>query len=409
MTRPPLPAGVDWIPVDEALARLRARTTAAPLSVETLPLALAHGRVLAAPVSARRAHPPAANAAVDGWGFAAATAQPEMPVQPGRSAAGRPFAGAVPAGHALRILTGAILPAGVDTVAMQEDADLTGERLRLRLPKAGANTRPEGEDVATGAPLLPAGRHLGPAELALIAATGTGSVPVWRKLRVGVLSTGDEIAEPGAPAAAHHVYDANRPMLLAALAGWGCEPVDLGIQPDDAVAIGRALDRGAAECDALISSGGASASEEDHIARLLTAEGELTAWRIAMKPGRPLALARWRGVPVFGLPGNPVAAFVCAAIFARPALAVMAGSAWPEPVRYRVPAAFHRRPPVGRREWLRARLTADGAAEVFPSEGSGRVSGLAWADGLVDLGDAGREVHPGEPVSFLPWSGLGLG
>ena len=408
MTRPPLPAGVDWIPVDEALARLRARSVAAALPVETLPLALAHGRVLAADVTARRAHPPAPNAAVDGWGFAAATAQPEMPVQAGRSAAGQPFGGAVPAGHALRILTGAILPEGVDTVAMQEDADLTGDRLRLRLPKAGANTRPKGEDVDTGASLLAAGRRLGPAELALIAATGTGSVPVYRKLRVGVLSTGDEIAEPGAPAAPHQVYDANRPMLLTALAQWGCEPVDLGIQPDDGAAIRRALDHGAADCDALISSGGASASEEDHIARLLSAEGDLTAWRIAMKPGRPLALARWRGVPVFGLPGNPVAALVCAAIFARPALAVMAGAPWPEPARYTVPAAFHRRPPAGRREWLRARLI-DGAAEVFPSEGSGRVSGLAWADGLVDLGEAGREVHPGDPVSFLPWSGLGLG
>src|SRR5699024_5599243 len=130
--------------------------------------------------------------------------------------------------------------------------------------------------------------------------------------------------------------------------------------------------------------------DEDHIARLLTAEGQLTAWRIAMKPGRPLALARWRGVPVFGLPGNPVAAFVCAAIFARPALAVLAGEPWPEPQRFTVPAAFARRPPPGRREWLRARLTPEGAAEVFPSEGSGRVSGLTWSDGLVDLGDTGR-------------------
>lgn len=409
MSRPALPPGVDWIPVEEALARLRALTAPLPLPSESLPLAQARGRVLAAPVTAARAHPPAANAAVDGWGFAAATAAPEMPIHPGRAAAGRPFEGAVPPGHALRILTGAILPEGVDTVTLQEEAEAADGRIRLRLPKPGANTRPAGEDVTQGTVILPAGRRLGPADLALIAATGTGAVPVLRPLRVGVLSTGDEIAETGAPAQAHQVFDANRPMLLAALAAWGHEPVDLGIQPDDEAAIRATLDRGAAECDALISSGGASAGDEDHISRLLTAEGALTAWRIAMKPGRPLALARWRGAPVFGLPGNPVAALVCAAIFARPALAVLAGEAWPQPQRFTVPAAFARRPPPGRREWIRARLTADGAAEAFASEGSGRITSLTWSDGLVDLGDAGRAVEPGDPVSFLPWSGLGLG
>lgn len=409
MSRAALPPGVDWIPVDEALARLRALTAPLPLEAEALPLAQAHGRVLAAPLTAQRAHPPAANAAVDGWGFAAASAAPDMPIHPGRAAAGRPFEGAVPPGHALRILTGAILPEGVDTVALQEDADAIGLRLRLRLPKPGANTRPTGEDVQAGAAILPAGGRLGPAALALIAATGTGAVPVLRPLRVGVLSTGDEIAEPGSPAEPHQVYDANRPMLLAMLAGWGHEAVDLGIQPDDEGAIRAALDHAAGTCDALISSGGASAGDEDHIARLLSAEGQLTAWRIAMKPGRPLALARWRGAPVFGLPGNPVAAFVCAVIFARPALAVLAGEPWPEPQRFTVPAAFARHPPPGRREWLRARLTPEGAAEVFPSEGSGRVSGLVWAEGLVDLGDAGRAVQPGDPVTFLPCSGLGIG
>lgn len=409
MSRPALPAGVDWIPVEEALGRLRAATAPLSLSAETLPLAQACGRVLAAPVTAARAHPPAANAAVDGWGFAAASAAPDMPIQPGRAAADRPFDGSVPPGHALRILTGAILPAGVDTVALQEEAEVADGRLRLRLPESGANTRPAGEDVDAGATILQAGRRLGPADLALVAATGTGVLRVLRRLRVGVLSTGDEIAAPGAAAKPHHVYDTNRPMLLAALAAWGHQPLDLGIQPDDDGAIRDALDRGAAECDALISSGGASAGEEDHISRLLTTEGALTAWRIAMKPGRPLALARWRGVPVFGLPGNPVAAFVCAAIFARPTLAVLAGEDWPRPIRFTVPAAFARRPPPGRREWIRARLTNEGAAEAYPSEGSGRVTSLVWSDGLVDLGDSGREVRPGDPVTFLPWSGFGFG
>lgn len=402
----PLPPGVDWIPVDEALARLRARTEPLPLPVETLPLRQAAGRILAAPATALRDNPPSANAAVDGWGYAAATAAPTMPVAAGRAAPGRPYPGRVPAGQAVRILTGAPLPDGVDSVAMQEDATLDGNRVTLRLPRAGANTRPAGEDAREGAPLLPAGRRLGPAELALLAATGTGAVAVRQRLRVGVLSTGDEIAEPGSPAPAHRTYDANRPMLLTLLKGWGFDAVDLGIQPDDAGAIRAALDRGAAECHALISSGGASAGDEDHIAQLLRAEGDLTAWRIAMKPGRPLALARWNGTPVFGLPGNPVAAFVCALIFARPALASLAGAGWLVPPRFKVPAAFTRRWPAGRREWLRARLTAEGGVETFPSEGSGRVSGLSWAEGLVDLGDGGGAVTPGDPVDFLPFHGL---
>jgi len=399
---------VDWIPVDEALARLRTRTQPLDLPAELVPLHAAAGRILAAPVAALRDNPPSANAAVDGWGYAAATARPVMPVAGGRAAPGQPYAGRVPEGQAVRILTGAPLPEGVDTVAMQEDATCDGGQVTLRLPRAHANARPAGEDAQAGATLLAAGHRLRPADLALLAATGTAAVPARQRLRVGVLSTGDEIAEPGARAPAHRTYDANRPMLLALLEDWGLEAVDLGIQPDDPGAIRAALDRGAAECHAIISSGGASAGDEDHIARLLRTEGDLTAWRIAMKPGRPLALARWGGAPVFGLPGNPVAAFVCALIFARPALAALAGAGWPEAPRFRVPAAFSRRWPEGRREWLRARLTPDGAAELFVSEGSGRVSGLSWAQGLVDLGHAGGSIDPGDLVDFLPFSGFRL-
>jgi molybdopterin molybdotransferase len=197
-------------------------------------------------------------------------------------------------------------------------------------------------------------------------------------------------------------------MLLALLARWGMEPVDLGHARDAEAAVAAALDRGASEAAAILTTGGASAGDEDHVSRLIRARGRLETWRIAMKPGRPLALGLWRGVPVFGLPGNPVAAFVCALIFARPALALMAGAGWAEPEALVLPAAFAKAKKPGRREYLRARLTPAGTVEVFASEGSGRISGLAWARGLVELGDAAAEIAPGDPVRYLPFSGFGL-
>jgi molybdopterin molybdotransferase len=197
-------------------------------------------------------------------------------------------------------------------------------------------------------------------------------------------------------------------MLLDILRRWGFDPVDLGHARDRAAAVRRALDRGAARADAILTSGGASAGDEDHVARLLAAEGNLSSWRIALKPGRPLALAMWRGVPVFGLPGNPVAALVCTLIFARPALLALSGAGWAAPLGFTVPAAFSKRKKPGRHEYLRARLTPDGAAEVFASEGSGRISGLSWADGLVELPDSAADIAPGTPVRYLPFAGFGL-
>jgi len=329
---------------------------------------------------------------------------------PGRAAAGQPHDGAVPPGHALRILTGAILPAGVDTVVLEEDCATDGHRVAFDGPvKPGSNTRKAGEDVVEGDRALPAGRVLSAADLALLSALGVASVAVHRPLRVAVLSTGDEIvADPSQPAAPHQIFDANRPMLLALASGWGFVPVDLGHAPDDPAAIAAGLDRGAAEADVILTSGGASAGDEDHVSRLLRDAGALVSWRIAVKPGRPLALALWQGVPVFGLPGNPVAAFTCALVFARPALGLLSGSGWHAPQGFTVPAAFAKTKKAGRREFLRARLTADGAAEVFRSEGSGRISGLCWATGFVDLPDAACAIAPGDPVRYVPYASFGV-
>lgn len=407
-----MPQGVAWVPVDEALSRLR--SVLHPVTgTETRRTQEAAGRILAADVRARRSNPPRPNSAVDGYGFAhAATgAGPQrLPLVQGRAAAGAPFPGTVPQGASIRILTGAILPAGVDTVVLEEDTASDGAAVVFDGPvRPGANTRKAGEDVAEGALALAAGQKLRAPDIALLSALGVAEVDTFRPLRVGVLSTGDEIvASSDLPALPHQIWDVNRPMLLTLARNWGYDPVDLGHVRDDPDRIAARLDKGAAQTDVILTSGGASAGDEDHVSAILRRRGTLSSWRIALKPGRPLALALWDGTPVFGLPGNPVAALVCALVFARPALSLLAGAGWTTPEGFSVPAAFSKRKKPGRREFLRARLTEDGAAEVFPSEGSGRISGLSWATGLVELPDGALEVTPGTPVRYIPYSSVGL-
>lgn len=407
-----MPQGVDWVPVDDALDRLRAALK--PITMqEACRTTQAAGRVLADDCLARRSNPPRPNSAVDGYGFAhGATGDgpQRLPLVEGRAAAGQPFDGTVPQGAAIRILTGAVLPDGVDTVVLEEDTASDGAAVVFDGPvKPRANTRKAGEDVTQGALALPMGHRLRAPDLALLAALGVAQVQTFRPLRVGVLSTGDEIiASPDLPALPHQIWDANRPMLLTLAQNWGYQPVDLGHARDDPGEIAARLNDGAARADVVLTSGGASAGDEDHVSALLRARGALSSWRIALKPGRPLALALWAGTPVFGLPGNPVAALVCALIFARPAFSLMAGAGWLVPQGFSVPAAFSKSKKPGRREYLRARLNKDGAAEVFASEGSGRISGLAWADGLVELPDEAMHVTPGTPVKYLPYASFGL-
>ena len=400
-----LPAGVDWTPVNEALALLQERLHPV-VGFESCDLGAALGRVLAAPVVAARANPPQANTAVDGYGFAFASlgaGDQVLPLIEGRAAAGAPLGRAVPAGHAVRVLTGAALPEGVDTVVLQEDVTVGDVEIAFRAGiKPGANTRKAGEDVAAGQTVLEAGRVVTPADLALVAATGGHELQVHRRLRVAILSTGDEIVEPGGEAGDGQIYDANRPMLAGLVRQFGYEAVDMGIVPDDRAALRSVLDDAADRADLILTSGGASAGDEDHVSALLSEAGAMTEWRIALKPGRPLALGMWQGTPVFGLPGNPVAALVCTLIFARPAMHVLAGAGWREPTGFTVPSAFAKTKKPGRREYLRARLR-DGRAEVFASEGSGRISGLSWAEGLVELEDGPREIAPGDSVRFIPF------
>jgi len=404
-----LPPGVHWTPVDEALADLRSRLSCV-VGHETVPAADALGRVLAADVTAPRAHPPLPNTAVDGYGFLNGRGEGDhqMPLLAQDMRAGAVPDTTVPAGTAIRILTGAALPPGVDTVVLQEDVTVEDSSIRFTGPiKQGANTRKAGEDVEAGAVVLDAGRRLTPADLGLMTAVGVGAVAVHTALRVGVVSTGDELVPAGTDAGPGQIYDANRPMLLGLLTQLGHACVDLGHVPDDRNMLRARLDAAAQEVDVILTSGGASAGDADHVSALLNDAGAMALWRIAIKPGRPLALGMWDGTPVFGLPGNPVAAMVCTLVFAAPALAVMAGAGWTAPRGMTVPAAFSKSKKPGRREYLRARLR-DGEAEVFASEGSGRISGLSWAEGLVELPDHALDISPGDPVHFIPWSGFGM-
>lgn len=402
------PWGPQRTPVHVALAHLKERMqVVTPISAVTLGQAM--HRVAASDVSALRAHPPLPNTAVDGYGFAGARGggAHRMRLVRGRVAAGD-TPGKVPDGQAVRVLTGAALPVGIDTVVLQEDVVVEGRDITFQGPiNAGANTRKAGEDVQAGDPVLRAGRRITASDLALLAATGMAQVAVRQALRVGLLSTGNELVAAGNAATDRQIFDANRPMLLALIARFGHQPIDLGQVDDNRAALRRVLDDAAGQVDVIVTSGGVSDGDEDHVSALLQETGTLDLWRIAIKPGSPLALGTWRGKPVLGLPGNPVAALICTLIFARPALAALAGERWPEPVGFGVPAAFSKRKKAGRREYLRARMR-DGRAEVFASEGSGRISGLSWAEGLVELPEPAAEVSPGDVVRFIPYGSFGI-
>jgi molybdopterin molybdotransferase len=404
-----LPAGVHWTPVEDALAMLRDRLT--PItSVATIVIGQAMGRVLAADVLAPRANPPLPNTAVDGYGFAGGRLEGvhTMQLLDERAAAGPMLEREVPVGHAVRILTGAALPSGVDTVVLQEDVTAHAGQIAFNGPiKSGANTRCAGEDVQADEIILKVGRRVTAADMALMAATGVHEVSVRMPLRVAVISTGDELIEAGQTAEQDQIYDANRPMLLSMIASMGHDAVDMGQCADDRAALRVMMDTAASTADVILTSGGASAGDEDHVSALLTDVGTMQLWRIAIKPGRPLALAMWNNTPVFGLPGNPVAAMVCTLIFARPAMAQLAGAGWAEPVGYDVPAGFSKSKKAGRSEYLRARML-DGRVEVFGSEGSGRISGLSWADGLVELPEGALMINEGDLVRYIPFGSFDI-
>ena len=400
--------------VDDAVAMIASRVSAVA-DTEWVDLADADGRVLAAGIAAPLALPPFTNSAVDGFAVRSAdlTSGKEraFPVA-GRIQAGAPAASAIVPGQAIRIFTGAPMPEGSDTVFMQEDVRID-DAGRVVLPqglKPGANVRPTGEDIPKAHPALPGGRQLRPQDVALIAAFGLTRVEVRRRLLVAVFSTGNEVVSPGAPRGAAQLFDSNRFMLAAMLRRLGCEVRDLGILRDDRVALSTALKDAADTSDLILTSGGVSTGEEDHVKAAVESAGTLVLWRMAIKPGRPVAMGIIGGTPFIGLPGNPVASFVTFTYVVRPTILALVGTEQKQIMPVPARAAFAYTKKSGRREYVRVSLRAgaDGVQEVvkFPREGAGLLSSLVDTDGLVELGEDTVAIEPGQMVGFLSYSSL---
>ncbi|MDT8407181.1 MAG: molybdopterin molybdotransferase MoeA [Methylococcales bacterium] len=393
-----------------AQAQQRIQHYLTPISdCQTLPLSHALGRVLAEPVKARWALPSHANSAMDGYAFASTDGAPGQPVQlriAGHAWAGRPYQGSLQPGDCVRIFTGALLPKGLDTVVMQEQVTVSGEIIHIPPHwQAQDHVRQAGEDIVAGANLLPAGRRLSAADLALLAAAGISTVSVVRALRLALLATGDELLPVGATPQPGQIINSNSLYLQAALQQPHLEVNDLGIQKDDKQMLRRQVEQAAENCDVLITSGGASVGEADYLHSVFSALGEIGFWKLALKPGKPMLVAQLGHCLGFGLPGNPVSLAVTLRLLVQPALAVLSGQAWPEPfyVHAVCDQPYHKKP--GREEYLRAVLSQPepGRFQVrlAGAQGSHRLKPLSQANALIHLSRDSTGITPGATVAVL--------
>jgi len=396
------------ISLDRALEQLLAQATAVA-QTEVAATTEALGRVLAEPVVSGVAVPPLANSEMDGYAVRCA----DIPAVPARlPVSQRIQAGQVgeslAPGSAARIFTGAPIPAGCDAIVPQEATQQqNGAVLVLSIPVPGQWIRPAGMDIAAGARVLERGARLRPPHLGLAASVGVTRLTVYRRLRVGVLFTGDELVMPGEPLAPGQIYNSNRFLLSALLRSVGCEVVDLGIVPDRLDATRSALARAADDvaADLVLSCGGVSVGEADHVRAAVQAEGAIDLWQVAIKPGKPLAFGHVRGVPFIGLPGNPVSGLVTFAILARPFILKRQGAVDLAPRAIPMRADFEVAQAGPRREFLRVRVTGQGTLEAFPVQNAAVLTSAAWADGLADIA-AGSKVVRGDIVPYLPFSEL---
>jgi molybdopterin molybdotransferase len=398
----------------EDVERLMFERVKAVAEVERVGLDAAAGRVLAQDIVAPIDLPPFDNSAVDGYAVRHADLDPggeTRLVVADRLTAGRASKRPARKGEAIRIFTGAPMPAGADTVFMQEDCRAEGESVIVPAGlKPGANRRLTGEDVRAGSIALPSGRRLGPQHIALAAALGLTELPVRRRVRVALFSTGDEIVEPGSRRPEAALFDANRRLLAEMLGRLGADITDLGILADDPQRLKSALGAAAEDHDLVLTSGGVSTGEADHVRSAIEAVGKLVFWRVAIKPGRPVAMAVIKGAAFVGVPGNPVAAFVTFVRVVRPLLLRLAG-ALPDPmIALPVRAGFSYRKKKGRREYVRVTLKRgeDGTIEAskYPQDGAGILSSLTESAGLVELDEETTRVEPGMAVGFLPHAAL---
>ncbi|MEZ5870411.1 MAG: molybdopterin molybdotransferase MoeA [Nitratireductor sp.] len=401
----------------EALAILRERLV--PLAqVETVPLTNASGRISAEPLFARNDIPGYDNSAVDGYAFASRdiTGTATTFNVTARIPAGSPQGLSISSGEAARIFTGAPMPLGADTVAMQEDCETSQQGEKVTIPaglKPGANRRKAGEDVARNAELFGPGTRLRPQEIAAAASAGIASLAVYKPLDIAVLSSGNELVPPGTPLLPGQLHDSNRYLLQSLLAPLNANIQDMGIVPDTASATQAALGEAAGRCQVILTTGGASRGEEDHMVTSLERLGKRHMWQLAVKPGRPMCFGQIGQTLYFGLPGNPVAAFVCFLLYVRPALLRLGGGEWSEPQRFRVRAGFSvPRKKSDRREFWRAWIEHDDKGEPlackFERDGSGLITGLRKATGFIEIPEETTAVAAGDLVNFIPFSEFGI-
>ncbi|MCG6575710.1 molybdopterin molybdenumtransferase MoeA [Pseudomonas sp. AF32] len=398
------------MPVDEAIRHLLDQAPPPPF-VQSVALGQALGRVLAADVICPMNLPAWDNSAMDGYALRAA----DVPsvggylTVSGRIAAGDGPGASLQEGQAVRIFTGAPLPPGADTVVPQESCRVEGERVWVVSIQPGDHVRKEGEELRQGARLLSAGTRLRAQELGLLAGAGIAHVEAYRPLRVGLLSSGDELREPGEPLAPGQIYNSNRQSLAALLRGWGVEVHDFGVMPDRLQASRQALGLAAGECDLLLTSGGVSVGEEDHLKQAIEALGNIDLWRLAIQPGKPLAFGDVMGKPWIGLPGNSSAALVTALVVVRPFLLRAQGMVDVLPVPLPLPAGFDWLQRNKRRQYLRARLVPDAnghlCVELHPQQSSAMLSAACWADGLAVV-ERDTLVHKHDRVMYVPFTAL---
>jgi len=406
------------LPIAEAERMIEERVSPV-VEIETVPLGAVRGRVIARDIVAPLSLPPFDNSAVDGYAVRHADLDPAKETRltvGGRVTAGRSAARSPEAGEAIRIFTGAPMPKGTDTVFMQEDCRVDGNSVIVPAGlEIGANRRLAGEDLRAGSVMLPVGRRLTEQHVALAAAVGLTTLPVRRLVRVAVFSTGDEIVDPGAPRPAAALFDANRYLLAGLIERIGARPTDLGILPDDAERLGQAIEAAAAGHDLVLTSGGVSTGEADHVRTAVERIGRLVFWRVGIKPGRPVAMGvipgpNGEGAAFVGLPGNPVAVFVTFARGARPLILRLAGAETDPLLPLPVRATFAYRKRKGRREYVRVKLVraGDGGIDAIKhaQDGAGVLTSLTETDGLVELPEDLTTVAPGATVGFLSYAAL---
>ena len=392
--------------VDEALDVLLAGAKTVP-DIEEIATLEASGRVLARALASTMDVPPMDNSAMDGYALRASeVTAPETRLRIAQRIAAGEVGKPLAPGTAARIFTGAPIPHGADAIVMQEFCAVEGEAVVVRkVPKPGEWVRRTGSDVRKGDTIVPAGKRLLPQDTGLAASVGIGTMPVYRRVRLGLFFTGDELVMPGEPLAPGRIYNSNRFTLNGMAHAFGCDVRDYGIVPDSLDATRAMLRRASAECDLIVTSGGVSVGEADFVKPAVEAEGSLLMWKISMKPGRPLAFGRIGACAFIGLPGNPVSSFVTFLIFVRPFLLRTQGVAEVAPRANDARADFDWSEPDPRREFLRVKWNSDGGLDLYPTQDSAVLTSTAWADGLVD-NPPNHAIRRGDRVRFLPFAEL---